>query len=386
MKKRARTIPSRETLYYAALVAFVFGAALVKQMNLLVILGGMLLGPLLINWRAGLAALRRLEVRRRLPQGITAGEVLSLRFELTSHRRWSGTWAISVEDTVHPLGRPEELPLRPEVWFPYVGPRQSATLLARARVPRRGRYRFGPLTLSTRFPFGLLLASRTVLAEETLLVYPRLGRLTRAWRTWRQEMVEGARQRQQQGRASGEFFGVREWHQGDHPRWIHWRSSAKHGTLVVRQFEQPRSHAFAILLDLWQPETPTPEALENVELAVSLAATLITTFCRQETNHLFLGIAGVEPTQLQGPVSAALREEAIEQLALAEATSQERLSALLFPALDRIEAASQIVLISTREPPLDAGLGRDPHRRLLLRQIRKINTASPRLAEYFSVD
>ena len=60
MKKRYRAIVCRETPYYLAIVGFVFGAAMVKEMNLLVLMTGMLLGPLLVNWRSGLVALRGL--------------------------------------------------------------------------------------------------------------------------------------------------------------------------------------------------------------------------------------------------------------------------------------------------------------------------------------
>lgn len=390
MKKRPRTLLDRDTVRYLGMVLFVFGAALMKEMNLLVLLGGMLLGGLVVNWRAGLAALRRLEVRRRLPHAVDAGEALAVSLELSNGRRFSGVWAIRVEDQVRREGA-AEAELRPEAWFPYVGPRQTNSQVLRGRVPRRGRYRFGPLTLSTRFPFGLLQCRRTLAGEETLLVYPRLGRLTRAWNAWRQEIAEGTRQRhRQQGRASGEFFGVREWHPGDPRRWIHWRSSAKHGTLVVRQFEQTRSHGFAILLDLWQPESPSAAELENVELAVSLAATLVTAVCRQETNQVLVAIAGVATESVQGAVSAALREEVLERLALAEATAENHLTAMLGPALDRIEVGSQVVLISTRTPALAedeaAPWCRDPHRRLVWRQLRQISTASPRLADYFSVE
>jgi uncharacterized protein (DUF58 family) len=345
-----------------------------------------------INWRSGLAALRCLDVRRRMPHGISAGDLLNLSYDLSSRRRFRGSWALAVEDQIRRLGQGSDEVLRPDVWFSYVGPHQTGTQVARGRMPRRGQYQCGPLTVSTRFPFGLLACSRTVAAEETLLVYPRLGRLTRAWGAWRQEIAEGTRRRQrQQGRSSGEFFGVREWHQGDNRRWIHWRSSAKHGTLVVRQFEQARSHGFAVLLDLWQPESPTPEEVENVELAVSLAATLVTAVCRQETNQLLLGLTGAPPAYVQGPASASLREEAMQRLALVEAASEEQLSAMLAPALDRIESGSQIVLISTREHRLHEAtngspLWRDAHRRLLLRQMRLINTADPRLAEYFTID
>lgn len=392
MKKHHRTILCQESLFYVAVLAFVFGAAMVKGMNLLVLLAGMLLGPLIVSWRSGLATLRGLRLRRRMPHGVSAGDPLVVSIDITSTRRFSGSWAIAVEDEIHREGNPNDTAIRPGVWFPYIAPRQSSTQLYRGRLPRRGKYHFAALTASTRFPFGLLRRSYTVAAADSLVVYPRLGRLAKAWNAWRQEVAEGARRRERyHGRASGDFFGVREWHQGDSRRWIHWRSSARHGTLVVRQFERRRNRQYAILLDLWQPRKPAPEEEENVELAVSFAATLVSTICQQETNHLLLGLAGREPDCFQGPVSASLREDAMRRLALVEASHEDWLPRLLDDAMDRIEPGAQIVLVSTRSNDLAdvarfGHLGRDSNRRMLLRQMRTVSTADPQLTEYFQVD
>ena len=49
---------------------------------------------------------------------------------------------------------------------------------------------------------------------------------------------------------------------------------------MVRQFDRQRNRDLAVLIELWQPEVPTAEQLENVELAVSFAATLVAEACR----------------------------------------------------------------------------------------------------------
>ena len=50
---RRQTTICREGWYYLVIVAVVFGGAVFKEVNLLLILAGMLLGPLLLNWRGG---------------------------------------------------------------------------------------------------------------------------------------------------------------------------------------------------------------------------------------------------------------------------------------------------------------------------------------------
>ena len=64
---RHQTTICREGLYFLAIIALVFGGAIIKEVNLLLILAGMLLGPFLLNWRAVKANLRGLKVERNLP-------------------------------------------------------------------------------------------------------------------------------------------------------------------------------------------------------------------------------------------------------------------------------------------------------------------------------
>src|SRR5439155_1591409 len=55
-------------------------------------------------------------------------------------------------------------------------------------------------------------------------------------------------------RSGNELFGVREYRRGDPLRRIHWRSSARHGRLAVREFEPPGVRVLGIFLDGgWKP-------------------------------------------------------------------------------------------------------------------------------------
>lgn len=390
-KRRYITAICREGGYYVLVLAFVFGVAMLKEMNLLVLMAGMLLGPLVVSWHLVGVTIRGLEVRRKMVDRVTAGDSLVVSVELTNSRRRIGSWGVTVADVVRREGDPPNRAIRPSVWFPYIAAGQSLSNVYRVWFPRRGRYRVGPVTVATRFPFGLAESSFTVPAEENLVVYPRLGRLTRFWNR-RQEAVEAPRRRERRhGRTTGEFFGTREWRRGDSRRWIHWRSSARHGTLVVRQFEEHRNRDLAVLVDLWQPERPVPGDLANVELAVSFAATLIHTVCRQETSELLLGIAGSQTACIQGLASASLRHEVMERLAVAEASHADQLAALLEETLDRIAAGTEIILVTTRqvnlaEPARLAPLWRTATRRALLRQVRKVNVAEKSLSDYFQVE
>jgi uncharacterized protein (DUF58 family) len=391
---RRQTTICREGWYYLAILALVFSGAILKEVNLLLIFAGMLLGPLLLNWRIVGTNLRGLRVDRKLPMRLGAGDQLSVELLLTNPRPRLSAWAVVVEDQIQreagPGGDPRhcQTPLHPSVLFSYVHAGDSRKAAYRGRLVDRGRYRLGPMRLFTRFPFGLFSKTISLGSVETLTVLPRLGRLTEGWAARRQEAFAGADRRRRRPGPEGDFFGIREWRNGDGQRLIHWRSSARLGKLAVRQFERPRSRDVAVVLDLWQPKSPESRHLENVELAVSFAATVLTDLCRKGGSNIALGLHNSAPECYRGPASPATLQRFMEQLAALEARSDNGLPALLDAALRQLSAGAEIVLVGTR--PVDLtdmerfeALWSDPVLREHLRRIRCVDASSEQLSQYF---
>ncbi|WBU38310.1 DUF58 domain-containing protein [Homoserinibacter sp. YIM 151385] len=67
------------------------------------------------------------------------------------------------------------------------------------------------------------------------------------------------------------FHALREYQAGDDRRYIHWKSTAKTGTYMVRQFEQTRRSHLVVALSLALADYASPE---EFELAVSAAGSL----------------------------------------------------------------------------------------------------------------
>jgi uncharacterized protein (DUF58 family) len=252
----------------------------------------------------------------------------------------------------------------------------------------RGRYRFGPVRLTTRFPFGLFSRTITVGEPETLLVLPRLGRLTDAWAARRQEALAGADRRRRPG-VEGDFYGVRDWRGGDGKRLIHWRSSARLGKLVVRQFERPRTRDVAVILDLWRPDSGSKSS-DAVERAISFAATVLADVCRGSGSEVCLAFVNSEPELFEGPASPTTLQGMSEQLAIVDGRSDDMLPKLLAHTLPRLAADVDIVLVSTRLVDLtdSARFGQlwsDPHMRDRARHIACIDASGDQLSEYFEL-
>ncbi len=391
MATRHRTSLCREGWYVLLLLAVVLTWALLRENNLLLLVSGLICGMLLIDWRMSVATLRRLEVRRRIVSGSHAGSWITVEVEVHNQRRRLASWAVAVEDCVAPgTGSAARRPLRPRVMFSFVPAGQRVRQAYRVSLPQRGRYAWGPLHISTRFPFGLVQRAVWLDGADDLVVLPRLGQLRPAWLRHCPPAPHGARGARRPGYVPGDFFAVREWQAGDSVRWVHWRSTARHRELVVRQFEQPGERQLAVLLDLWAPEAPLADDVRRVELAVSFAATLVADFCRRRGPAL-LAIAAAQPICLAGRAAGPFARQAFVALALAEASPAAQVSSLRDDALSRIGPDGELVVISTRadaaaELPQPATAARpNPGRRPPYRLIA-VDAAGVALSEFFEWD
>lgn len=387
--RQRKTSICLETWYYLVVMGFILAGAILREINLLIVLFGMMVGPLLYNWRAVIVTTRGLQVRRRTPEAICAGDLLVIDLEVANTRRFWASWLIVAEDMLRRAGDPRWMkPWQAGVLFSHIPPGATRKCAYQGRLPLRGRYQFGPVRLSTRFPLGLV--RRTIILEHpsTLVVYPRVGRLTPGWTRRYGEASHGSRRvTHRQGLMEGDYHGLRDYRSGDSRRWIHWRTSARRGELMVKQFEQQRNQDLCLLVDLWQPPNPSPKDLKSVELAVSFAATIVSDRCRRAGSHLITGTATKTAVLSRGPASHALLQEVMEHLAVAEACPHSPLPELLDQALDEIRTATSLVLVTTRPVDLAAApflrLWNDPRKKALSHRILTIDCSSPQLNEFF---
>jgi uncharacterized protein (DUF58 family) len=396
VKQRRSIAFTREGWQYFLIFLLVFGGALVNDVNLLLILGAMMAGPLLLGHHLASFTLRGLVVERRLPRAVCAGDLLIVHLAITNSRRRVGSWVLVLEESIRRVSggegaKPNGFASEARVLFPYVPARQTCKGDYRGRLLQRGRYRLGPMRLSTRFPFGLFRYSINYGSSAMLTVLPQLGQLTQSWNALRNESFAGNERREHRPGIDGDFYGLRPWRRGDSRRWIHWRSSARAGGVMVRQFEQPHSRDAAIVLDLSPGDNAAVEHRENVELAVSFAATLAAELCRAGNSDVFLVAADPEPRVTGGPGSTALLQDHMERLALIDAQDHDRVADLLKLAVAQIDAGTEIILITARSIDLTGadyagGLPADVARRIGGRGLRMIDTSSDSLGRWFQAE
>lgn len=114
---------------------------------------------------------------------------------------------------------------------------------------RRGLFTVGPTRVETGDPFGIFGVTLDFPATMPLLVLPPIVPLPSI------EVAPGGRSGEARPRANildptVSAATVREYAPGDSRRWIHWRTTARHGDLFVRLFDSTPAGDWWILLDM----------------------------------------------------------------------------------------------------------------------------------------
>lgn len=241
------------------------------SLNMIYLLSSLLIGIFLIALVAPLWSTRRIECSRTLPELPIAGRPFNIDLHARSLRR-TGVRFLVLRD---PLCRGLRGRLRNNLLL-RLGAGERATLTCRADPLPRGVHRLAGVALASGFPFGVA-ESRVRNADfEELLVYPGRGTLSMEMSLALKSQGTRIGAQSRYGIPSEEFRAVREYKPGDNPRRIHWRATAHHDKLHVREMERERFAPMLVILDSRIPDSlPPPErarAEEGLELAVSFVA------------------------------------------------------------------------------------------------------------------
>jgi uncharacterized protein (DUF58 family) len=154
------------------------------------------------------------------------------------------------------------------------------------RGVRRGPIGATSWTVGAGDPWGLFAELKRYADAEAALVLPRFTSLSSTRQVHELEAVAAA----PRAGSGTELFGVREYRPGDSLRRIHWRSSARHGQLVVREFEPPGVRTLGIFVD------PAPRSVDVADQIARIAASEAWD-CIREGGRVVLWGPGLEPTQ-----------------------------------------------------------------------------------------
>jgi uncharacterized protein (DUF58 family) len=224
----------------AVVLAVVIGVAAINTgNNLLYLLLGWLLAFIIASGILSEMTMRGLRITRAMPATVIAGEPFLLELTVENLKLNRASYSIEIEDLVG------DVPVDKRCYFLKIPAGKQQRTTYRHTFPRRGLHRIDRARIATKFPFSLFRKSREINAvTEVVVLPPRIAVRPPVFSS----QVRGDTQSQRLGRR-GEFFGLREHRLGDDRRDVHWRSSARTGRLLVREFEDESSRAIVIVLD-----------------------------------------------------------------------------------------------------------------------------------------
>jgi uncharacterized protein (DUF58 family) len=208
---------------------------------------------------------------------------------------------------------------------------------------RRGVLRFTGVTIARPDPLGIFRSFIRIAAPQTVLILPKRYPLASI-------ALPGALRYQEGGVAlaanvgrSEEFVALREYRHGDPLRHIHWRSWAKVGKPIVKEFEDEFFVRHALVLDTFDEE-PNSEVLEE---AVSVAASFACTILTQESllDLLFVGNQSYCFTSGRGLAHA---DQMLEILASVKNCADKKFETLEHLVLNHIGVVSGCICVLQR--------------------------------------
>jgi uncharacterized protein (DUF58 family) len=233
--------------------------------NVLYLLLGALLGLIALSGWLSEQSLQKNRVARVLPASVTAGHTARIEYRAMNMKKVLPTVALELRETDVPRGT------FGVGFLAIIEPGDSAASSAEMRFTRRGIYRLNRIVASTSYPFGLFEKERDLRLDGFVTVWPRTDRLVRTPRpAGRRGVRHSAGAGAAVGAERGDFRALRPYRAGDDPRDVHWRSTARRGEPIVREYDRDASESYWIVLDTVAPGDVVFEIA--VEMTAALAA------------------------------------------------------------------------------------------------------------------
>jgi len=284
-------------------ILFVFlllTTAITTGNNLLFLILSTLLSVILTSGIFARNSLRSVTVSLKVPDSVFEGERVPVKVSLRNQKRLLPALSIAVEDESSADGRslisriaafasgpggrpacPGNSVLRLPAYFPWIPPKSVRSELITQFFPRRGLYRLEGFRVSTRFPFGFFERGERVPADGHVWVYPSVHDISSEFHLL--PFLPGRFESRRSGHGES-LFAIRKHQEGESARLVDWKSTAKTGELMAREFARDEENTFCLVLDTIVEE----QGAGRFEKAVSLTASLAVHFAAEGAEFEFL--------------------------------------------------------------------------------------------------
>jgi uncharacterized protein (DUF58 family) len=352
------TARGRYVLWLSAALAFV---GLDTQQALVYYLFALAAAPWLL---AGALALRRrpaVALQATVPSRVTAGRPAPVRVSVTA----TGTRASGALVVGSRAGGSAGIRFQPDDLFLSCAPGEPGVGLLEISAAERGRFMLPALGVGRTDPLGLLATSRESRPGQLVLAYPRFFAMPElALPAGRRYQPGGIPLASSLGDAT-EFVGTRDYREGDPLRRIHWRSWARRGQPVVKEYNEEYFSRVALVLDTYLPRRARREDRRAFEAAISLVASIADRLSRSEEVVDVLA-AGPDVYEVSAGRSLGYLGNVLDVLAGLEPCHDPPFAALSAPLLERLSRLTTVVAVV---------LDWDEPRERFLRHVRRLGVA-----------
>lgn len=248
---------------FVGLTVFLAVGAVNSQNNLLFWVFGVAIGGVIVSGVVSGTGLMGVRLIAHDPGPAEADRPTQLHYTLVSRNRWLPVFAVELREVSMPKGGRGAC-------LPRLGPGDKAGIEAEWTPQRRGVFTLDRILVETRFPFGLMHKTLEFSKPRVVVVEPaRIELRTEVIRQGDRGVSTGQVRRARRG-SVGDYYGLREYAQGDPRRTISWRASARRGSLLVVEHGEPPGSS----LWVWVTAPDTADAVGVMQRERALSVVL----------------------------------------------------------------------------------------------------------------
>jgi len=312
------------------------------------------------------------EVTRKLPPFVTAGERFRYTLSIINLGKNAREGLLLLESLADPCpsykeflsskrktNRPGSLPHHayrywramiterrnsriPEQSLPRLLKNQPVEISIDAEAEHRGHIEFISTTVAKPDPFGLFKAFVFLPHQQSLLVLPKRYDLPALQLPGKRVYQHGGVTLATSKGDTEEFVGLRDYRAGDPLQQIHWKSFARVGKPVVKEYQDEFFERYALVLDTFTHAGTNRIFEEAVSLAASFACTVET-----QENLLDLMFVGADTYTFTAGIGQLHTDSMLEILASVRACEDKSFSELGNAILERRPSLSGCILLLT---------------------------------------
>lgn len=300
---------------------------------------------LLFAWISARHAIRKIDCSIQLETDrVEVGQRLGVRVRLDNDALFPLPW-VEVDDATPQHLVKTDMPQQ-ATSVPLLG---SRLIQFHVTAKRRGHYPVGPIRVHMGDAFGFFQAVREYTSLRRITVYPRVHAIEGLPVPLSQPFGP-VRTRERAFEDPSNQAEIRQYRPGDNPRHIHWKTSARMGELMTREYELNASTQVILFPDLSEEVQVSNGDLSTEETIVEITASLAHLGLRRKI-EVGMVAYGQERYQIGSGRGQRAFQQALEVLARVEATGHLPIEQVLELEATHLSGRSTIVVMTPRLTP-----------------------------------